>query len=59
MTGLLRPRLAQVGVIGKTGRTLGVGTTMHQSRDVRASLAGNVDFVFIKTQLSLGFRWNS
>jgi len=32
---------------------------IRQSGDVWALLAGNVDFAFIKTHLSRGFRWNA
>jgi hypothetical protein len=54
MTSVTGPRLAQIGVIGKTGPWRMV-TAMRQSLDVCAWFAENVDFVFIKAQFSLGF----
>jgi hypothetical protein len=58
MTGLVTPRLAQIGINCKTG--LGqMASAIRQSRDVCALRAGNVAFVFIKAQLSLDSRWSS
>ena len=58
MTGLLRPKFARMEVIGKTG-PWPCGLPCTKAGDVGTLGAGNVDFDFIKTQFSLGFRWNS
>jgi hypothetical protein len=58
MTRLLRPSFSQSGSSCKTSPRQ-KALVIRQSGDVWALLAGNVDFAFIKTHLSRGFRWNA
>ena len=58
MADVFEPRLPPSAGIGKTGRSPSE-LQCTEADEVSTFRARNVDFAFIKTHLSLGFRWNA